>query len=191
MTNQNRKNPIINNTANPSRLKITTFSSLLNDFMMASSFDCRVGRHSPHLGTNTFPLYYYKKRRNRNAERIPINQKNEQVFLFLSGVCPMLVHSLHFNHDKFVLWKSNETTTTYLKTAEFLSGFSFWGGKLNLSTRKNNKNPPARIPDDDVDWSQPKCCIGCIWGRFEGSRQFCSLPRCVLEGHGPGKVMVP
>ncbi|WP_213655764.1 hypothetical protein [Paenibacillus vini] len=118
-------------------------------------------------------------------------KNNEQVFLFLSGICPMLVHSLHFNHDKFVLWKSNETTTTYPKTAEFLSGFSFWGGKLNLSTRKNNKNPPARIPDDDVDWSQPKCCIGCIWGRFEGSRQFCSLPRCVLEGHGPGKVMVP
>ncbi|WP_334075218.1 MULTISPECIES: hypothetical protein [Paenibacillus] len=46
----------------------------------------------------------------------------------------------------------------------------------------NNKNPPLRT---DADWTRPERCVRCVWGRFEGSRQFCSLPRCVAAGSRP------
>ncbi|MGG6314115.1 hypothetical protein [Paenibacillus macerans] len=42
--------------------------------------------------------------------------------------------------------------------------------------RKKNKTPPM-LPE--LDWVQPARCQGCIWGRLEGTKQFCSLPRCV------------
>ncbi|MEF2964938.1 hypothetical protein V3851_03770 [Paenibacillus sp. M1] len=58
-----------------------------------------------------------------------------------------------------------------------------------MSARKNNKNPPVRDLAAEEEWMQPETCIGCIWGRFEGTRQFCSLPRCVLEGYSLRKVM--
>lgn len=26
---------------------------------------------------------------------------------------------------------------------------------------------------------QPEKCRGCVWGRWDGVKQFCSMPRCV------------
>ncbi|GGG13483.1 hypothetical protein [Paenibacillus aceti] len=48
---------------------------------------------------------------------------------------------------------------------------------------RNNKNPPA-APLTETEWKQPELCISCIWGRLEGTKQFCSLPRCVVEDKG-------
>ncbi|MFD1176910.1 hypothetical protein ACFQ3W_11445 [Paenibacillus puldeungensis] len=44
--------------------------------------------------------------------------------------------------------------------------------------RKKNKTPPLTLP---LDLTQPERCQGCIWGRLEGTKQFCSLPRCVVD----------
>ncbi|GAA0389290.1 hypothetical protein [Paenibacillus motobuensis] len=52
-----------------------------------------------------------------------------------------------------------------------------------MPTCNNNKNPPA-APFTEIEWKQPKLCISCIWGRLEGTKQFCSLPRCVVENQG-------
>ncbi|WP_018753102.1 hypothetical protein [Paenibacillus sanguinis] len=44
--------------------------------------------------------------------------------------------------------------------------------------RNKNKTPPLESLDE---WVQPLKCQGCIWGRLEGTKQFCGLPRCVLD----------
>ncbi|GIO87982.1 hypothetical protein J25TS5_49140 [Paenibacillus faecis] len=46
----------------------------------------------------------------------------------------------------------------------------------------NNKNPPNHRIAAEADWAQPERCVRCVWGRLEGNRQFCSLPRCVAAG---------
>ncbi|WP_301624126.1 hypothetical protein [Paenibacillus apis] len=58
---------------------------------------------------------------------------------------------------------------------------SFFMEGAQGAVRKNNKNPPEerRFEQSEPDWSQPASCRGCVWGRFEGSSQFCSLPRCI------------
>ncbi|WP_232729909.1 hypothetical protein [Paenibacillus phocaensis] len=42
--------------------------------------------------------------------------------------------------------------------------------------RSKNKTPPYPT---EPQWVQPTRCQGCIWGRLEGTKQFCSLPRCM------------
>ena len=42
---------------------------------------------------------------------------------------------------------------------------------------------------------QPKQCKGCIWGSWDGVKQFCSLQRCVRleqkrEGKNDGKIKI-
>lgn len=39
-----------------------------------------------------------------------------------------------------------------------------------------------KITSTNYSNQQPAKCRGCIWGRLEGSRQFCSRIRCVKEG---------
>lgn len=37
------------------------------------------------------------------------------------------------------------------------------------------------LKHEDAGPEQPKKCNRCIWGRFEGTVQFCSRPKCVKE----------
>lgn len=47
---------------------------------------------------------------------------------------------------------------------------------------------------DYIDWRrpikapQPKKCKGCSYGRFDGVKQFCMLPRCVKESRRKGET---
>jgi len=38
----------------------------------------------------------------------------------------------------------------------------------------NSKDPPSP--------KQPDTCKGCVWGRWEAAKQFCSKQVCVKEG---------
>ncbi|WP_229753391.1 hypothetical protein [Paenibacillus segetis] len=42
--------------------------------------------------------------------------------------------------------------------------------------RKKNK-----LRSSTPESIQPELCKGCIWGRWEGTKQFCSRPQCVLD----------
>lgn len=37
--------------------------------------------------------------------------------------------------------------------------------------------------EDIVTAVQPLACKGCIWGRWEGVKQFCSMPECAKARH--------
>ncbi|RUT46430.1 hypothetical protein EJP82_11290 [Paenibacillus anaericanus] len=60
-----------------------------------------------------------------------------------------------------------------------LSAAFFVGG---IHLRKKNK-----LLSPTTEWIQPEFCKGCIWGRWEGTKQFCSRPRCVLDVTRAGK----
>ena len=32
--------------------------------------------------------------------------------------------------------------------------------------------------DDDIKYEQPEGCKGCVWGKWEGTKQTCLIPRC-------------
>lgn len=105
----------------------------------------------------------------------------------MSAFCPPNDPLFDFLRVKFVLWESEDRTQDALeaelpnkiyqtKVAECSAAFLVEEGDI---LRNNNKNPP--IMDVDIEWIQPARCKDCIWGRLEGTSQFCSLPRCVLE----------
>ncbi len=68
------------------------------------------------------------------------------MFLFLSGTLPTLVHSFDFYRDKFVLWKSNETTTIYAKAAELSAVFLFERGAEELDREEKQQKSAGQNP---------------------------------------------
>ncbi|WP_131017221.1 hypothetical protein [Paenibacillus thalictri] len=46
-----------------------------------------------------------------------------------------------------------------------------------------NEQPLER--SDENQLRQPEKCVACLWGRWEGSVQFCMKPVCIKEGIDP------
>ncbi|RAW18479.1 hypothetical protein DC345_04950 [Paenibacillus taichungensis] len=63
---------------------------------------------------------------------------------------------------------------TYHSQSRSFTGSAFFIGGIEVISRRRKK---IRIRPN----KQPEKCKGCVWGRWDGVKQFCSRPVCPKE----------